>query len=86
MLNTTLKDHFRRPSQPTSIKRIKFEGDMIIVYLADGRIIQTPLDWFPILKAAAPSQRDQYRISPRGVHWDALDEDIAIETFLDDYR
>ncbi|MGI1658541.1 MAG: DUF2442 domain-containing protein [Desulfitobacterium sp.] len=90
MLSTKLKDHFSRPQEPTKITKIKLDTTMIIVFLSDGRIIYTPLDWFPILKAALkaadPLSREKYRISPRGIHWDELDEDIPIETFLDDYR
>lgn len=86
MLKSKLKDHFMRPLEPTSIHKVVIEGDVIVVYLSDGRIVHTPLNWFPILCSALPAQRSQFRISPRGVHWDALDEDIPIETFLDDYR
>jgi hypothetical protein len=86
MLSYTLKDHFSRPSEPTSIKKVKIESNMVIIFLSDGRIVYTPLDWFPILRTANPIQREKFRISPRGVHWDELDEDIPIETFLDDYR
>ncbi len=86
MLKSRLKDHFVRPLQPTSITKVIIDADKIAVYLADGRIVHTPLDWFPILSMASPIQREQFRISPRGVHWDSLDEDIPIETFLDDYR
>jgi len=86
MLSTKLKDHFSRPHDPTKITKVKFDTNMIIVFLSDGRIIYTPLDWFPILKSADLLSREKFRISPRGIHWDEMDEDIPIETFLDDYR
>jgi len=52
------------------------------VDLADGRIIGVPLAWFPRLLRATPDEREQVRISSRGLHWDALDEDISIAGLL----
>lgn len=86
MVKTSLRDHFQRPTLPTSIDKVEIVGDRIIVNLSDGRQIHTPLSWFPLLHSAQPDQCKKFRISPRGIHWDALDEDIPIETFLDDYR
>lgn len=86
MARSRLKDHFMRPILPTSISNVEIEGGKIIVYLTDGRVVHTPLNWFPVLHSAEPELRMKYRISPRGIHWDHLDEDIPIETFLDDYR
>ncbi|KLU59362.1 hypothetical protein CEB3_c43480 [Peptococcaceae bacterium CEB3] len=86
MLKTKLRDHFVRPSEPTRIKKVEVEPTALIVFLSDGRVIYTPLEWFPLLDAASSTQRENFRISPRGIHWDELDEDIPIETFLDDYR
>ena len=86
MPSTSLRDHFLRPVLPTSISKVEVDSDRIIIYLSDGRVVHTPLSWFPILRSAEPEQRMKFRISPRGIHWDALDEDIPIETFLDDYR
>jgi Protein of unknown function (DUF2442) len=41
-----------------------------------------PLAWFPRLLRAAPEQRSAVRISRRGLHWKALDEDISIAGLL----
>jgi hypothetical protein len=41
-----------------------------------------PLAWFPRLLAATPEQRNDFELSPRGIHWDLLDEDIAIAGLL----
>ncbi len=86
MLKTRLKDHFKRPNTPTNISTVKIESNAIEVHLSDGRVIRTPLEWFPVLNRANQTQREKFRISPRGIHWDELDEDIPIETFLDDYK
>jgi hypothetical protein len=41
-----------------------------------------PLAWFPRLLAATPEQRNQFELSPRGIHWEALDEDISVDGLL----
>jgi hypothetical protein len=62
--------------------RVHFDADSLWVDLADGRIIGVPLAWFPRLLRATPAEREQIRISSRGLHWDALDEDISIAGLL----
>jgi len=52
------------------------------VQLSDGRTIGVPLAWFPRLLHATPQQRDQVRVSRRGMHWDELDEDISVAGLL----
>jgi len=52
------------------------------VDLSDGRIIAVPLAWFPRLLHATEEQREQVRISSRGLHWEALDEDVSIAGLL----
>ena len=54
------------------------------VVLADGREVSAPLLWFPRLMKATPAQRDNWRlIGPGiGIHWEDVDEDIAVETLL----
>lgn len=50
--------------------------------LSDGRTLGVPLAWFPRLLHATSAQREGYRISPRGLHWEALDEDISLVGLL----
>ena len=52
------------------------------VHLTDGRTIGVPLVWFPRLLHASAAEREACEISPRGLHWDELDEDISIEGLL----
>lgn len=54
------------------------------VVLADGREVSAPLLWFPRLQNATPAQRQHWRlIGPGiGIHWEDVDEDIAVETLL----
>lgn len=50
--------------------------------LSDGRTLGVPLAWFPRLLRSTPEQRDQVRLSSRGLHWDAFDEDISVAALL----
>lgn len=52
------------------------------VDLSDGRTIGVPLAWFPRLLQGTAEQREQVRISSRGLHWESLDEDISIAGLL----
>jgi hypothetical protein len=52
------------------------------VELMDGRTLGVPIAWFPRLMRGTSGQRRAYRISPRGLHWDELDEDISIAALL----
>jgi hypothetical protein len=62
--------------------RVHFDQDSMWVDLSDGRILAVPLAWFPRLLHASAEQREQLRISSRGLHWNALDEDISIAGLL----
>ena len=66
----------------TSAKAVRFDDDSMWVHLDDGRVMAVPLAWFPRLLAATPEQRAQFELSPCGIHWDALDEDISIDGLL----
>ena len=65
-----------------SAMQVRFDPDSMWVHLSDGRIMGVPLAWFPRLLHATPEQREQVRISSRGLHWEALDEDISIAGLL----
>ncbi len=62
--------------------RVTFDEDRMWVALDDGRTIGVPLAWYPRLLAASPDDRAKAWISPGGLHWDDLDEDISIVGIL----
>ncbi len=66
----------------TSAKSVRFDDDSMWVDLDDGRCMAVPLAWFPRLLAATSEQRNQFELSPRGIHWEALDEDISVDGLL----
>ena len=73
-------------SSSVSATRVRFDSDSMWVDLSDGRTIGVPLAWFPRLLRGTAKQRKQVRISTRGLHWEALDEDISIAGLLGGLR
>lgn len=71
---------------PTAVLAVdvRFTEDALIVRLSDGREVSVPLEWFPRLRDATPEQRENWRFIAKGVgiHWEDVDEDIAISTLL----
>lgn len=65
-----------------SATEVRFDDDTMWVTLDDGRTLGVPLAWFPRLLAATMQQRRDFEISPAGIHWDHLDEDISIAGLL----
>ncbi len=62
--------------------KVHFDEDSFWVSLTDGRVLGVPLAWFPRLLRATPAQLEQVEIGSRGLHWQALDEDISIAGLL----
>ncbi len=52
------------------------------VGLSDGRVIGVPLAWFPRLLHADAAARAAFNLSPFGIHWETLDEDISVAGLL----
>jgi Protein of unknown function (DUF2442) len=61
---------------------VSFTDDSMSVALEDGRIITVPVAWYPRLAKASAAQRLAFELSPAGVHWDEIDEDISVEGML----
>lgn len=58
--------------------------DTLRVDLSDGRTISAPLASYPRLLDATPQERRNWRLiaKGRGIHWQAIDEDISMEGLL----
>lgn len=65
-----------------SAKEVKFENDSMWVELSDGRTVGVPLVWFPRLLNASREELESYSLSPQGIHWDQLDEDVSVAGLL----
>jgi len=66
------------------VSDVRFEGDRLIVDLADGRTIAVPIAWYPRLADATPGQRAKWEIAGAGygIHWPDIDEDLSTEGLL----
>lgn len=67
-----------------SASNVRFDADTIWVSLKDGRTIGVPLVWFPKLVKATEEELQAVEISPYGLHWEALDEDVSVPALLSD--
>jgi hypothetical protein len=66
------------------IKNLSFNDGVLQIFLANSREIRIPLEWFPKLRDAAPSQRQDWRLIGKGIgiHWPELDEDLSLEGLI----
>jgi hypothetical protein len=69
----------------TSVRatNVRFDDAQMWVALDDGRTLGVPLAWYPRLLHGTATQRNQVSISPSGLHWEELDEDISIGGLLE---
>lgn len=65
-----------------SATEVWFDEATMWVELEDGRTLGVPLAWFPRLLRATHAERIAVEISPFGLHWENLDEDISIAGLL----
>lgn len=63
-------------------RSVAFTREDLVVTLADGRKIATPLAWYPRLLTATSAQRENYELMPMGIHWPDIDEDLGIAGML----
>lgn len=60
----------------------RVEDGKVVVRLADGRIIATPVTWYPWLASAAPEQQANFQLGPLAIYWPDLQEGLSIEGML----
>jgi hypothetical protein len=68
-------------------KELRFEDNLLLILLSDGREISLPIDrmeWLQWLANATPEQRARWTIEPGGfaIYWEDLDDGIEIEHVL----
>lgn len=66
-------------NQPVSVQ---VTDTALIIATRDGRIIHTPLAWFPFLVSASAAQRQDFRIMGSSILWRELEDGISMETIL----
>lgn len=70
--------------QDLRAQEVEVTEDTLIVSLVDGRVIATPLAWFPRLWYGTPEERANFEIIGDGnyIHWPELDEDLSVSGIL----
>ncbi len=65
-------------------EEVHFTDSHINIKLNDGRIISTPIDWYPELQNATLQQLKKYKFICRGtgIEWEELDYHLSIESML----
>jgi len=58
------------------------QGGMIVVRFASGHEVSFPIKGNPRLESAAEEDLGRIEISPFGLHWPTLDEDLSFEGIL----
>ena len=62
--------------------KVEIEGGLVLVTLADGRVIGNPLAWHPWLAHATPEQQAKVELHAYSVDWTELDEGLDIQGML----
>lgn len=65
------------------ISKIWFDNNSIFLETKKGIRKSMPLEWFPKLEKATNEQRLNYELSPFGIHWEQIDEDLSFEGFFE---
>ena len=67
-----------------SAQSVSFIDERMQVRLHDSRGLTVPLAWFSPLLRATDAERQDWRLigGGLGIHWEALDEDIAVPRLL----
>ena len=63
-------------------RSVEFTATELVVTLADGRRIATPLAWYPRLLRASAAERQNYEIMPMRIHSPDIDEGLSITGML----
>ena len=69
-------------------KAVHIDERYLHVELKDGRMISTPMSWYPELNNATLAQLSDYRFICRGtgIEWPELDFHLSIEAMLAETR
>ncbi len=64
------------------IQRVWISESAVWLELKDGRQVSEKFSAYPRLATASDAQRHQYVLSPVGIHWPDIDEDLSYKGFL----
>lgn len=64
-----------------NVTKLWFDGDDLYLKNDAGETLRQSLLWYPRLREASEDDRMKYEISPLGIHWRGIDEDVSFESF-----
>lgn len=64
------------------IIKVWLDDDNIFIKTSTGEVKNHPLNCFPRLHSAPKSILENFTLSPFGIHWEELDEDLSYEGFF----
>ncbi len=69
------------------VAKVDFDNDKLIVSIEDGRIVLTPVAWYPRLLHATPAEQNDWRVFEDTdgrdvIFWEQLDELIPVVALL----
>lgn len=68
------------------VRAVRFEHDVMVWELTDGRVATAPLTHWPTLWFATREERETLQIRHNAVYWPLLDADIASQHILNGLR
>jgi hypothetical protein len=68
----------------SSVERVDFSADALLVSFSDGRTVSAPLAWWPGLTGASPEARRAWKLLDGGrrLRWPALETEISVDELL----
>jgi hypothetical protein len=65
-------------------KSVHFDDRYLHVELEDGRVISTPMSWYPDLQSATMRELSNYSLicQATGIEWPDIDYHLSIESML----
>jgi hypothetical protein len=64
------------------VVKVWFDNGRIFIRTAAGEEKSHPLSWFPKLQNATNAVLENFTLSPFGIHWEQLDEDLSFDGFF----
>ena len=58
--------------------KVTFANGLLFVEKADGKQQAFPLEWYPKLLNASEEQREDWKQTDKGIHFNNLDVDISL--------
>ena len=63
-------------------KKVDYSAPNLVIEMASGIVLSFPVNDNPRLAKGSPAQLRNVEVSPLGLHWPDLDEDLSFEGLL----